>query len=712
MSDIAKLAGVGRTAVSNWRRRFNDFPRPTGATTTGDVFDLGQVERWLVDHGKIRRRIPSEEWLWRALESGRRLDTPDRLIEISAALLTFLHVLRTQPTPMAITPWVAQVLRDWPSPAAGEIPSGRLAGALRESANVVEAMSPSLRNVLTPALGQIRPQHEPFLRSLVELAARTSIPKLFEALLERRGRWLGKRVHQSSTSDSLTALLLRLASPQAGTVLDPAAGEGGFLLAAARAAGDPQRLTLRGQEVNAAAWRLAIQRLTIHGLEADIRLGDSLRDDAFPGQMADLVLCDPPYGYRGWRTGLSADDPRWVFGVPGANADFAWVQHVIAHLQPDRRAFILLPVGSLYRGGVDARIRSQLLDQGAVEAVIALPPGLARGTSIALALWVVRTPTATQRVLLIEASDHQEGTSSPQQPDARCLERIEDVWDGWTQNPQGFTDIPGVAAAIPVSKLLEAEGTLVPARWIPSADHHAQPSRVARQATNAKGELRARVAELAAVDDDSAFIGAADASVQRWRVRDLVADGRASLLSGTRIRAEDMRPYGIPVLGAAELRADGSIRRHRFVDLDQLPAKPLLTEPGDIVILAEGNRTRAVVDEQGGAVISAPCQGLRLNDNRFDPYVTAAFLQAKANARFSGGVTFPHTRLQDLELPRLSPDETRELSAFLRALSRQRRLALETVQAADELAQQVIDGIADGALQVVAQTRSHSASPK
>lgn len=52
-ADIARLAGVGRAAVSNWRRRHADFPKPVGGTETSPAFALSEVEEWLRDQGKL-----------------------------------------------------------------------------------------------------------------------------------------------------------------------------------------------------------------------------------------------------------------------------------------------------------------------------------------------------------------------------------------------------------------------------------------------------------------------------------------------------------------------------------------------------------------------------------------------------------------------------------------------------------------------------------
>jgi hypothetical protein len=52
---IARLAGVGRSAVANWRRRYPDFPKPVGGSPTSPTFDRGAVEAWLKETGKAEQ---------------------------------------------------------------------------------------------------------------------------------------------------------------------------------------------------------------------------------------------------------------------------------------------------------------------------------------------------------------------------------------------------------------------------------------------------------------------------------------------------------------------------------------------------------------------------------------------------------------------------------------------------------------------------------
>ncbi|WP_084962931.1 N-6 DNA methylase [Thermoactinospora rubra] len=67
-ADIARLADVGRAAVSNWRKRFSDFPQPVGGTATSPAFSLAEVEQWLRKHDRYVEVAPRER-LWQRLRS-------------------------------------------------------------------------------------------------------------------------------------------------------------------------------------------------------------------------------------------------------------------------------------------------------------------------------------------------------------------------------------------------------------------------------------------------------------------------------------------------------------------------------------------------------------------------------------------------------------------------------------------------------------------
>src|SRR5690606_30841520 len=58
--DIARLAGVGRAAVSNWRRRYPDFPKPVGGSAASPLYALSEVREWLARHGRRFQLAPGD----------------------------------------------------------------------------------------------------------------------------------------------------------------------------------------------------------------------------------------------------------------------------------------------------------------------------------------------------------------------------------------------------------------------------------------------------------------------------------------------------------------------------------------------------------------------------------------------------------------------------------------------------------------------------
>ena len=104
-----------------------------------------------------------------------------------------------------------------------------------------------------------------------------------------------------------------------------------------------------------------------------------------------------------------AADTRSFCGVPPArNADFAWVQHMVASMNPHTgRVGVVMPHGVLFRGGAEAKIRECLIRDDRLEAVIGLPGNLFYSTSIPACLLIFRADKPKKRrkhVLFIDGS--------------------------------------------------------------------------------------------------------------------------------------------------------------------------------------------------------------------------------------------------------------------------------------------------------------------
>lgn len=350
--DIARLAGVGRAAVSNWRRRHDDFPQPIGGTANQPLFSLRQVESWLRRYGKSYQ-VSLGDRVWQRLKAAGDL----RLGELVAQAGLLLTRSDTQAGPL-----ITKAGRAADDDDGDGVGVGATGGLDSELAELVR-----------------------------ELGEQHGAPAAYEFLCER---YLEAHSRQLSvTREDVAALMRRLVSAEGTTVLDPACGVGTLLLAPGSAA------RVLGQELSATSAVITASRLLLRGVEARVVAGDTMRHDGFAGERADAVVCDPPFNERAWGYEELTGDPRWEYGLPPrGEPELAWVQHCLTHVKPRGLVAILMPPAAASRKA-GRRIRANLLRAGALRAVVALP-----GSD----LWLLRRPAAGERppsdVLILDAT--------------------------------------------------------------------------------------------------------------------------------------------------------------------------------------------------------------------------------------------------------------------------------------------------------------------
>ncbi|MGI8757480.1 MAG: type I restriction-modification system subunit M [Acidimicrobiales bacterium] len=233
----------------------------------------------------------------------------------------------------------------------------------------------------------------------------------YEYLLRQFAEASGRSAGEFFTPRAVVRLLLRILDPQPGeAVYDPACGSGGMLVETINeirdAGGDTRTLRLYGQEVNLTTAAIARMNLFLHDLE-DFRIvrGDTLRDPRFLEKSGlrkfDVVVANPPFSLKNWGADAWAGDAygRAFCGVPPANtADLAWVQHMVASMNPATgRVGVVMPHGVLFRGGAEKAIRQCLIEQDRLEAVIGLPSNLFYSTSIPACLLVFKADKLIDR---------------------------------------------------------------------------------------------------------------------------------------------------------------------------------------------------------------------------------------------------------------------------------------------------------------------------
>jgi type I restriction enzyme M protein len=215
---------------------------------------------------------------------------------------------------------------------------------------------------------------------------------LYEGLLQKNADEKKSGAGQYFTPRPLIDSMVKVMKPSLDDVIqDPAAGTGGFLIAAdsyIRKHSDPdswteaqqrkyRNNTFYGMEHVQDAHRLALMNLMLHGLDSDpkgsgIRYGDTLSPEGEALPKATLMLTNPPFGTKKGG-GLPS---RTDFTFPTSNKQFCFLQHVYRGLRPIGRAGIVMPDNVLFEGNIGRQIRADLMNKCNLHTILRLPTGI------------------------------------------------------------------------------------------------------------------------------------------------------------------------------------------------------------------------------------------------------------------------------------------------------------------------------------------------
>ncbi|PQO87267.1 type I restriction-modification system subunit M [Massilia phosphatilytica] len=172
-----------------------------------------------------------------------------------------------------------------------------------------------------------------------------------------------------------------------------------------------------GQEKNITTYNLARMNMLLHGVkdtEFEIHHGDSLLNDwdilnemnPAKKMQFDAVVANPPFSYRWEPNDTLNEDFRFKnYGLaPKSAADFAFLLHGFHFLSDNGVMAIIVPHGVLFRSGAEERIRTKLLKDGCIDAVIGLPGNLFFSTTIPVCILVLKKCKKSDDVLFINAS--------------------------------------------------------------------------------------------------------------------------------------------------------------------------------------------------------------------------------------------------------------------------------------------------------------------
>ncbi|MEU1259177.1 N-6 DNA methylase [Streptomyces chartreusis] len=618
LAEIARLAGVGRAAVSNWRRRYETFPSPIGGTDVSPLFSLVEVEKWLHAESKIKRPVGSLDRLWPEIESLGDRDAMGWLI-----------------------------------------------------ASVGMRLAPSGHAPLAPAMLTLSARQSDLLEQATSLAESEGAARTFDFLLER---WHRMHVRQITVTPEPLAELMAGIAPtvhrgKVCTVLDPACGTGTLLMTAGRRL-DAEPPALFGQDSEPVLAALASARLAMAGLSSAVAAADTLRADAHTGVRADLVLCNPPSNQRDWGHVELATDARWVYGQPPrTEPELAWVQHAVAALAQGGVAVLVLPPAVAARRA-GRRIRAGMLRSGALRAVIALPPGVAPPHGIGLHLWVLGTPddaVSKTDLLLVDTTRGAGGvgTAKPEIDWARLSDSVTSALQG----EPGPDRVP-----VPIVDLLDEQVDLTPGRHVPGP---AVGNVVELRRSWTRFDTHLRELHTTAQMLSALTLGGS-APPSYTTVAELERAGALEIRSGQAVPQDHVlrgeRPQNaVPVMTVAALLTDRPENwlSTEYVTQGEADGTLTVTASQDVIVVGAARSYEVRVDADAPSVLGPQLHALRTDPAVLDPWFLAVCLRAPANVRQAGthASTSSRVDVRRLQVPRMPLEDQREYGEMHRRLT-------------------------------------------
>ena len=275
--------------------------------------------------------------------------------------------------------------------------------------------------------------------------------RAYEYLLRKFAEGSGQSAGEFYTPKEVGMLMARILDPEEGeSIYDPACGSGGLLIKAQlrlkeKGNNSPRPLKLLGQEIVAGTYAMAKMNAFVHDMDAEIALGDTMRNPRFVEedgslQAFDKVTANPMWNQKFAQEVYENDTfGRFRRGLPpSSSADWAWIQHRYASLNEGGKMAFVLDTGSVSRGSGnqgsnrERDVRRAFVKADVVEAVILLPENLFYNTSAPGIIAVInRAKAHPGEMLLINATKLCSKGRPKNYLDDQHIEKIQALYRDW-----------------------------------------------------------------------------------------------------------------------------------------------------------------------------------------------------------------------------------------------------------------------------------------
>ncbi|MDE5868609.1 MAG: type I restriction-modification system subunit M, partial [Muribaculaceae bacterium] len=258
----------------------------------------------------------------------------------------------------------------------------------------------------------------------------------YEYMISQFAAGAGKKAGEFYTPQEVSQILADIVTTgktRLRSVYDPTCGSGSLLIRAAR---NGKAENIYGQEKNPTTYNLCRMNMLLHGIKFNnftIENNDTLEKDEFADRCGadgfDAVVANPPFSAT-WSAAQKflSDDRFSKAGVlaPKSKADYAFILHMIHHLNEGGSMACVAPHGVLFRGAAEGKIRRHLIEnKNYVDAIIGLPANIFYGTSIPTCILVLKKcRKEDDNILFIDASKEFEKVKTQNKLRPEHIEKI------------------------------------------------------------------------------------------------------------------------------------------------------------------------------------------------------------------------------------------------------------------------------------------------